>query len=341
MPKRRSAGESEDTHWHSAQDTRRERAGVVLQWSRATRGACSHLMFRTGTPAAESEHAWRWLTLGPAVILFAALTLVPILNLIVMSVYDLSWVNGSARWSWAGAAHFQEMTRDALFRAGIENALLFAVVGVVIQMVLGFCLAVLMGRVTRGRLIYRTVFLLPVLIPGIVIGAMWKLMFNLDFGVINQALTLFDVPAQDWLGDQATALASVILVDIWHWTPFCFLLLLAGLESLPTDVYEAVRLDGASWWQELRWVTLPLMVPTIMVTLIFRLIVAFKVFDEVFLLTGGGPGSATEVVSFTIYRRFFTEDRMGYGATLSIVTLFVISLLIIAAMAAVRERRPA
>ena len=110
----------------------------------------------------------------------------------------------------------------------------------------------------------------------------------------------------------------MIAVDVWHWTPFVFLLLLAGLESLPQDVYEAASVDGASFLQELRYITLPLMLPLIVVTLTFRLLVAFKVFDEIYLLTGGGPGTATEVVSYTIYRRFFTEGQTGYGAAMSV-----------------------
>jgi multiple sugar transport system permease protein len=294
---------------------------------------------RTRHRITQHDEIWRWLTLGPAVLLFAGLTVLPIVNLAIMSVHDITWSGGLIQWTWVGTAHLQQMTKDTLFRAGIGNTVLFACVGVVCQLFLGFALALLTSRVSRIQVAYRTAFLLPILVPGIVIGAMWKLMFNFDFGVINQALGVVGMPAIDWLGNQSTALASVIAVDVWHWTPFCFLLLLAGLESLPPDVHDAVRLDGASWWQELRWVTVPLMMPTILVTLVFRLIVAFKVFDEVFLLTGGGPGTATEVVSFTIYRRFFTEDRMGYGAMLSIVTLFAIALMIVAAMGVARGRR--
>jgi multiple sugar transport system permease protein len=191
----------------------------------------------------------------------------------------------------------------------------------------------------RGRLFYRTAFLLPVLIPGIVIGAIWKLAYNPDFGVLNQLLGLAGLPGRDWLGEKTLAFASVVAVDVWHWTPFVFLLLLAALESLPQDVYEAARIDGANAWQELRHVTLPLMWPAIAVTAVFRLIVSFKVFDEVYLLTGGGPGTATEVVSFTIYRRFFTEDRVGYGAAISVVVLFLLTFVIILSLAALRRRR--
>jgi multiple sugar transport system permease protein len=203
---------------------------------------------------------------------------------------------------------------------------------------LGFLLALLCTKIARGRVLYRTAFILPILIPGIVVGAIWKLMFNFEFGLINQVLGFAGLQPQDWLGSPSTALLSVILVDIWHWTPFCFLLMLAALESLPQDVYEAAKIDGASGLQELIWITLPMVWPAIVVTFIFRLVLAFKVFDEVYLLTGGGPGTATEVISFTIYQRFFTEDRVGYGAALSIAVIFLISLLLVLALSARRTK---
>jgi multiple sugar transport system permease protein len=290
------------------------------------------------SPGARVETAWRYLTLAPSVLLFVLLTALPVAGLLAMSLTYITWVQGRAHWSWAGLAHFEELATDGLFRVGVGNTFLFAVAAVSVEMVLGFALALLTSQAKWGQLAYRTVFLLPVLVPGIVIGAMWKLMYNFDFGIINQALEPLGLPAQDWLGSRATALASVILVDIWHWTPFCFLLLLAGLQSLPTDVHEAARIDGANWWQGLRHVTIPLMIPTILVTLMFRVIVAFKVFDEVYLLTGGGPGTATEVVSFSIYRRFFTQDRAGYGSAMSVVVLFVLALAVILAMGIARRR---
>lgn len=287
------------------------------------------------------DRLWPSLSLAPSVLLFVALTMLPIVNLLAMSVHDVSWQQGTAIWSPVGTRHYAALAGDPLFRAGFANTVVFATVAVALQMLLGFALALLTSRVFHGRVVYRTIFVLPILVPGIVIGAMWKLMYNFDFGIINQATGLFGMMPRDFLGDRNLALASVIVVDVWHWTPFCFLLLLAGLESLPQDVFEAARIDGASWWQELRHVTLPLMLPTIAVTLLFRLIVAFKVFDEVFLLTGGGPGTSTEVVSFSIYRRFFTEDRMGYGSAMSVVTLFALALLIVLAQGIARQvRRP-
>ena len=281
---------------------------------------------------------WRVATVTPTVALLIALTVLPVFNLVALSFNDIAWMDGTARWSWVGGRHYAALPADTLFASSIRNTAVFAVAAVAGQMILGFFLALFVSRTLRGRVLYRAIFLLPILVPGIVIGAIWKLMYNFDFGVINQVTGALGIAPRDWLGEGATALLAVIVVDIWHWTPFCFLLLLAGLESLPQDVFEAAHVDGATWWQELRHVTLPLMLPTILVTLVFRFIVAFKVFDEVYLLTGGGPGKATEVLSFTIYRRFFTEDRVGHGAAISVVALFAITLLIVLALGAARRR---
>ncbi|HLX28350.1 MAG TPA: sugar ABC transporter permease [Casimicrobiaceae bacterium] len=280
----------------------------------------------------------RFWTLAPALLLFAAVALAPIGELAAMSVSQIDWVRGHAQWRYVGLDQYRRVIADALFRAGVVNTLIFAVGGVFAQMILGFALALLTTKVARGRVLYRTVFILPILVPGIVIGAIWKLMYNFDFGVLNQLLGLMGVGAVDWLGNTATALAAVIAVDVWHWTPFVFLLMLAGLESLPQDVYEAAHVDGASLWDELRFVTLPLMLPTIVVTLMFRIIVGVKVFDEIYLLTGGGPGTSTEVVSYTIFRRFFTEGQTGYGSAMSVVVLFALALIFVVLQATTQRR---
>ncbi|MGV8985158.1 MAG: carbohydrate ABC transporter permease [Cypionkella sp.] len=288
-----------------------------------------------------SDKLWRYLTLTPAVLLFVLLTVVPLGNLAVLSLHQVDWVDRNAIWTWVGTANFRAIMDDTLFRAGVWNTVIFAIVAVSIQMLLGFALAVLTSNIRRGKIFYRTVFILPILMPGIIIGAIWKLMYNYDFGILNQILKLFGIAPQDWLGSSSLALGSVIAVDIWHWTPFCFLLLLAAMESLPDDIYEAGKIDGATGWQALRHITLPLMMPAIVVTFIFRMILAFKVFDEVYLLTGGGPGTSTEVISFTIYRRFFTEDRPGYGAAISIATFVVVAVLIaIASRFSNRKSKP-
>jgi multiple sugar transport system permease protein len=303
-------------------------------------GAASEPALPASGAALGDDRFWRWLTFSPALGLMVLLSVLPLANLFLSSFQDIVWSGGQAVRSSAGLAHYAALPSDALFRAGLFNTFVFALAAVSGQMVLGLLLALLCSKVTRGRVLYRTIFILPILIPGIVIGAIWKLMLNFDFGLVNQTLGLVGIPPHDWLGASETALLSVVLVDIWHWTPFCFLLFLAGIESLPQDVFEASRMDGATPWQEFRFVTLPLLVPTLVVTFAFRLVLAFKVFDEVFLLTSGGPGTSTEVVSFTLYQRFFTEDRIGYGSAMSVAVIFIVSLLLVVALSA-RKRSDA
>lgn len=278
---------------------------------------------------------------GPAVLFVLLLTLAPILLLTALSFSRLAWAAGQAQWSFVGLQNYANLAADTLLGASFWNTLVFAFIAVSLQVVLGLGLAALSSGVRHGRVAYRTIFLLPMLLPGIVIGAMWKLMYGFDYGVINQLLDVVGVAGQNWLGSRQWALASIIVVDIWHWTPFCYLLLLAGLESLPRDVYEAARIDGAGAWHIFRRITLPLLAPTLAVTFMFRLIMAFKVFDEIYLLTGGGPGTATEVISFTIYRRFFTEDRAGYGAAMSLATCALVLTLVSATTLLTRRGRRA
>ncbi|SFZ83560.1 multiple sugar transport system permease protein [Devosia enhydra] len=279
----------------------------------------------------DPDGLWRWLTFAPALLLMLFLSVLPLVNLFATSFFNITWEQGQGIWTFVGPTHYQGLLSDALLHAGLTNTLIFAFLAVTGQMVLGFMLAYLVSRIERGKVLYRAIFILPILIPGIVIGAIWKLMMNYDFGLLNQFIGLFGLGPHDWLGNASTALLSVVIVDIWHWMPFCFLLFLAGLESLPQDVFEAAKTDGATAWQELRYITLPMMLPTIMVTFAFRLILAFKVFDEVYLLTGGGPGTATEVLSFTLYQRYFTEDRMGYGSAIAVMVIFLICLLLVMA----------
>lgn len=283
------------------------------------------------------QRLWRWLTFAPALALMLALSVLPLLALFATSFQNVEWVGGQPVRTWVGLVHYRALFDDTLLRAGLFNTVVFAFAAVAGQMVIGFALAVLVSKIGRGRVLYRAIFILPILIPGIVIGAIWKLMMNYDFGLANTLLGFVGIAPHDWLGTPETALLSVIIVDIWHWTPFCFLLFLAGLESLPQDVFEAAKIDGAGPWQELLYVTLPLMIPTIFVTFAFRLILAFKVFDEIYLLTSGGPGTSTEVISFTLYQRFFTEDKAGYGSAMSVAIIFLVCLLLVVTLSARRR----
>jgi multiple sugar transport system permease protein len=290
------------------------------------------------TGAYGSGHVWRYLSLAPTVVLLLALTVLPIVWLVAMSLHSIAWQGGAAQWTFVGLGNYLSMPGNVFFAAALRNTLLFVLVAVAVEMVLGFALALMVSRLVRGRAAFIAIFLLPILVPAIVIGAIFKLMYNYDFGLINDLIGLVGLPAQDWLGDADLALASVVVVDVWHWTSFCFLLLLAGLESLPQDLHEAARLDGAGFWRELRHVTLPLMMPVVLATLAARALLAFKVFDEVFLLTGGGPGTATEVLSFTVYRVFFTEDRQGPGSAMAMAVIIMVCAMVLVAVLGLRRR---
>ena len=285
------------------------------------------------------ESVWRNLALTPSLAVFMLLSLLPVANLVAMSMHEISWADGRSSWQFIGAAHYLRLGGDTLLHKGAYNTLVFSVVGVSLQVFIGFMLAWAVSRIHRGRVMYRTIFILPILVPGILIGAIWKLMLNYDFGLANSLVGVFGFLPVDWLGTASLALPSVIMVDIWHWTPFCFLLLLAGFESLPQELHEAALVDGANAWTELRYVYLPIMMPVIAVTFLFRFMTSLKVFDEIYLLTGGGPGSSTEVVSYTIYRTFFTQDQMGYGSAMSVAVLFVIAILLVLGFGLSRFRR--
>lgn len=284
---------------------------------------------------------WKAGSLAPAVAILVALSIWPVFNLLHLSVSSVEWSGGEPVVEFVGLRNFVELFSDEpVYWAGVKNTIIFAVCAVTSQMVLGFAMALAVRRASKvGRGVLTAIFLMPIVIPPIVIGAMWRLMLGRDFGIVNFLLAIVGLGPVDWLGDARFALFSIILVDIWHWTPFVFLLMLAGLETLDQEVFEAARLDVVSRWQELRYVTIPLMLPTILITLAFRIILSFKVFDEIFLLTAGGPGTATEVINFSIYRVFFGQDRVGMGSAMSLLTLFAVALLIILANAVGRRRK--
>lgn len=284
---------------------------------------------------------WLWISLAPAVLVFVLLSAFPVFNLFGLSLGTVTWEGGKPNYDFVGTANYVHLfTQEEVFWIGVRNTLIFAVGVVAFQMVLGFAMALAVMRSgSFGRPLLTGIFLLPIVIPPIVIGTMWRLLMGRQFGFVNTFLGWFGMPGADWLGDPSLALGSVMFVDIWHWTPFVFLLLLAGLESLDGEVLEAARIDLRNFWQELRYILLPMMAPTIFITLMFRIILSFKVFDEVFLLTSGGPGTSTEVINLTIYQVFFKQDRVGDGAAMSVVTLVAVTLLIVGTNLAIRYRR--
>jgi len=258
------------------------------------------------------------------VAVLVVLTLYPVANLLRMSLSTIEFAHGTDIWTWTPLANLSMLASDQVLGPALRNTFLFVIVSVSIEMVLGLALALLVAGLARGKGWVRTALILPILVPPVAIGSMWKLMYNYDFGIFNQSLVGLGLSPVNWLASPSLALWSVILVDVWHWVPFVFLILFAAVEGLPVDVIEAARIDGASRWQLIRRVQIPLLKPALMVALLFRSILAFKVFDEVYLLTSGGPGTATELVNLHLFKVFFEQNQMGYGALLSLAIIATI-----------------
>jgi multiple sugar transport system permease protein len=269
-------------------------------------------------------------SLLPAVLVFAVLTAYPIANLLRMSVSTIEFKGGAEIWSFTPHRNWNALLGDPGLQATVVNTLLFVAVAVAVEMILGLGLALLVAGMTRGKGLLRTIMIIPILVPPVAIGSMFKLMFNYDFGLFNQLLALVGIGPVSWLGSTSMALWSIVLVDIWHWVPFVFLILFAAVEGLPSEVLDAGRVDGANRWQLLWRVTLPLLMPAITVAFLFRSILAFKAFDEVFLLTGGGPGTSSELLSLHLYKVFFDQNQLGYGALLSVLTIVGVLMLLAA-----------
>lgn len=274
--------------------------------------------------AAFVDRHFKLLAILPAMILFLALTIYPVIELGIMSTSKITFENAEIVHEPAFWANIEKLSQDWIYGKALKNTVIFVALSTTIEMVLGFALALTVSELVRGRGLVRTSMLLPILIPPVAIGSIWRLMYNPDFGIINAIFTGIGLPAMDLLGSTNTALFAVVIVDVWHWTPLVFLILLAGLEALPDDVMEAANVDGASYWQTLRMIIIPLMWPALIVAFVFRSIVAFKVFDQIFLLTSGGPGTSTEVVSLYVYKVFFQQNQLGYGALLALVTIALI-----------------
>jgi multiple sugar transport system permease protein len=283
------------------------------------------------------DHFQYWAIL-PAVLILLVLTVFPVIELAGMSFSTVAFAEGKINWTYTGLDNFNTFLKDEIFMTAVRNTVIFVAVTVTSELILGLMLALVVSQITKNSGLSRAVIMIPILVPAIAIGTIWRLMYNYEFGIFNFIITSLGLPQQNFTGSTNLALLSIIVVDIWHWTSFVFLLMLAGIESLPIEPMEAARVDGASDTQLLRYVVLPLLRPTILVTLLFRTIFAFKVFDEVFLLTGGGPGNATEVISLYINRVFFSQSRMGYGAFLSLVTILLIGVFVLIYNRVARKR---
>jgi len=279
-----------------------------------------------------------WLMVLPVLVLFLSMTIYPFAFMIWSSFrqYDLS---KGAETRFIGLANYFEIFSD---RTAIESfnftAKLLAI-AVTIELMLGIGVAFLI-RGVRGEKIIRSSLLVPMMVPAAVSGVTWKMLYNYAFGPVNWFLSLFGVSRISWLGNMNYAQLGIILIDVWQWTPFVFLMIYAGLQSIPQDLIDAARVDGADWGRVFLHVEFPLLRPLILVALVLRIIDCLKTFDIVFMTTWGGPGAATHTYSFYIYKVGISFGwNIGYASALSVLLLLVSMLLVNVVFRLVRMRQ--
>jgi ABC-type sugar transport system permease subunit len=273
-----------------------------------------------------SDRALAWTFVTPAVSVIALIAIFPLAwtvwNSLHLQDLRMPWLGHP----FVGLGNYAELVRDPRFWNALGHTLFFTAASVSLELILGLALALAMNSAIRARGVVRATSLLPWAIPTIVAALLWRFMFDSQAGIANAILLALGALNRPivWFIDATTAWVPVILADVWKTTPFVALLLLAGLQNIDKTLYEAAEVDGASAWWRLWRITIPLLKPTILVALIFRTLDAFRVFDLVYALTGGGPGTATEPIALYTHSTILQNLRFGYGSALSVV-IFVIT----------------
>ena len=270
---------------------------------------------------AQQERRFALALFAPAFIVLVLTTTAPLVYLAWTSLMriDLTmpWLSG-----FAGTANYAKMSGDPRFWNSLVLTLVYTASTVVLQVAIGLSLALLVLRIPKGQAAMRVAAILPIVLAPVVVGLFWRtLVLSPDVGLVDVVTRSLGLGSHNWLGDPNLALLSVIAIHTWQWTPFAFLVILASLSSLPLDVFEAARIDRANAWQRFVHITLPLIRPAIVIVVILRMMTALSAFAAIFAATGGGPGTATEILNLYAYRTSFTELNLGYGAALAMVLL--------------------
>ncbi|PSM48801.1 sugar ABC transporter permease [Chroococcidiopsis sp. CCALA 051] len=271
------------------------------------------------------EQKTGWILLLPALIVMLVVYAYPILRAFWLSVFTQN-LGTELELVFSGLSNYGRMVSDGRFWQSLWNTTVFTTASVLSELILGIGVALVLNQAFKGRGIVRTITLIPWALPTAVMGVAWAWIFNDQYGVVNDILRRLGLieTGISWLGNPTLAMIAVILADVWKTTPFIALLLLAGLQSIPGDLYEAHSLDGATPWQSFWKITVPLLMPQIIVSLLFRFAQAFAIFDLIQVMTGGGPGGATETVSIYIYSTVMRYLDFGYGSALIVVTFLIL-----------------
>ncbi|WP_376989504.1 carbohydrate ABC transporter permease [Bosea sp. R86505] len=279
--------------------------------------------------------------LAPAAAVMLVALVNPVMQSVWLSFHEWSIGTPPDQTRFVGLENYRWLLASQAFWTSVSVTLIFAAAVVVLETVFGVALALALDRELRGMSMIRTIFILPMMIAPIVVGLIWRFMYNEQFGTLTTLFQALGLPTVPWLSSPDMALASVIIADIWQWTPFIFILALAALQSLPASAIEAARIDGANGWQMIFFIKLPLMAPVIVVAALLRLIDAFKVLEVVYILTEGGPGLSTEILSLHIYKTAFVSQQLGRASALSNLLLLIVMAITLALVAVTKLREAA
>ncbi len=268
-----------------------------------------------------------WLLVLPALLLILGLSIVPLIQSLLLSFQR--WDLQSQEHPFVGLQNYRDVLLDPRVWGAFQNTGIIVVSAVALEFLLGLGLALLFVGDFRGKRFAMPILMLPVMVVPIVVGLTWRMLWDNQYGAINQTLSWIVGREVNilWLAHRDTALFAMIVTDVWQWTPFMFLVLLAALSSVNPELYEAASLDGAGWWDALRDVSLPGISRVIAVAILFRALDAFKVFDLVYMFTQGGPGTSTESISWYIYQLGFKFFRLGYASAVSFVVVIIMSII--------------
>jgi len=290
-----------------------------------TPGGVGDFSFWGETMALRTERRMKYAMILPVLIFILSLAIFPLIFSILISLSQ--WTPGTGGLRFVGLKNFIDMVKDPRFTHAFGLSFLYVGSVVGIELGLGIFLAMILQKDVVGKNFFRVTYMLPMLLSPVAISYVWKMILDYNRGPLNYFLGWFGIAPVEWLGKGGTALLSLILVDIWQWTPFMIFTILAAFESISEELYEAALVDGASHAHVFFHITLPVAFPVIITVVLLRVIDAFKVFDTVYVLTGGGPGTATETLNFYIYLKGFRSFNLGYGTAMSWVQLVIISIM--------------
>ncbi|MGW8272019.1 MAG: carbohydrate ABC transporter permease [Thermodesulfovibrionales bacterium] len=267
----------------------------------------------------------------PSFLFVSVFAFYPILYSVFLSMHRIILSLPSLGQDYVGLENYRLLLGDRVALHSLVKTVLFVAASTVLEIIFGLLIALAINHRFRGRGVVRAAVLVPWAIPTVVASQMWRFLFNDKYGVINFALFGSDVPQyRAWLADPFFAFCALIAADVWKTSSFAALLILAGLQAIPDELYESARIDGAGEWQQFRKITLPLIRSALLIALLFRTMDAFRVFDLVFVMTQGGPADATNVLQFYGYKKIFAEGLMGYGSTISVLVFLITFVIAIA-----------